>query len=150
MNKTLILASFILLVSVPALADDLRAQTPKEGQPLKPGEPDLTPANNAGEWAKDAQSKILSHWQPPPGEESKRLAVVFRVDTRGNLIDLHLAKVPYSGSKAADEAALKAVREAAPFKPFMSNGKLTPIDFQFTFDVNIFHLKQAKAEKKSP
>jgi protein TonB len=49
-------------------------------------------------------------------QEEGRVVVAFSVDAQGRLVDVHVKQS--SGSERLDEAALQAVRDAAPFPPF--------------------------------
>lgn len=88
-----------------------------------------------GPYMADLQRRIKKCWFPPRGNESKRVVVVFKVHTDGTLSDLRIDKG--SGVPVADQAALKAVNDAAPFRPLPS-GAPSDVDIQFTFDYNVF------------
>jgi len=65
------------------------------------------------------ESIEISWKTPEPGEgESRRgkLTVVFTIDSRGGLLDISVKRS--SGVRALDFAAVEAVKEAAPFRPF--------------------------------
>jgi len=83
----------------------------------------------------DLQRRIKKHWFPPKGNESKRVVVVFKVHSGGELSQLRLDHS--SGVAIADQAALKAVEDAAPFRPLPA-GAPDAVDIQFTFDYNVF------------
>ncbi len=80
------------------------------------------------------QRQIKRAWFPPKGNQSKRVTVLFTVDKSGVLSDLKLAET--SGVTAADDAALRAVRSAAPFMQLPS-GSPPRVDIKFTFDYNV-------------
>lgn len=88
-----------------------------------------------GPYMADLQRRTKRAWFPPKGEEQKRVVVVFNLGANGELIELRLDHS--SGSAAADEAALNAVRHAAPFRP-LPEGAKAPVGIQFTFDYNVF------------
>jgi TonB family protein len=88
-----------------------------------------------GPYMADLQRRIKKHWFPPKGNESKRVVVVFKVHSGGELSGLHLDHS--SGVAIADNAALKAVEDAAPFRPLPA-GAPDAVDIQFTFDYNVF------------
>lgn len=88
-----------------------------------------------GPYMADLQRRIKKHWFPPKGNESKRVVVVFKVHSGGELSNLHLDHS--SGVAIADNAALKAVEDAAPFRPLPA-GAPDAVDIQFTFDYNVF------------
>jgi protein TonB len=83
----------------------------------------------------ELQRRIKKAWFPPKGQESMRVMVIFKVSKNGELSALRLQKS--SGSSLADQAALKAVQDAAPFRPLPA-GAPEDVDIQFTFDYNVF------------
>jgi TonB family protein len=89
-----------------------------------------------GPYMADLQRRIKKHWFPPKGNESKKVVVVFKVHTGGELSDLRIDHS--SGVQIADNAALKAVEDAAPFRP-LPQGAPDNVDIQFTFDYNVFN-----------
>jgi TonB family protein len=88
-----------------------------------------------GPYMADLQRRIKKHWFPPKGNESKKVVVVFKVHSGGELSALRLDRS--SGVAIADNAALKAVEDAAPFRPLPA-GAPDSVDIQFTFDYNVF------------
>ncbi len=88
-----------------------------------------------GPYMADLQRRIKRAWFPPKGNESKRVVVIFKVHRGGELSNLRLEKS--SGLAIADNAALKAVENAAPFRPLPA-GAGDDVDIQFTFDYNVF------------
>ena len=89
-----------------------------------------------GPYMADLQRRIKKHWFPPKGQESKRVMVIFKVHTGGELSDLRIDHS--SGLQIADKAALDAVQNAAPFRPLPA-GAPDAVDIQFTFDYNVFN-----------
>ena len=80
----------------------------------KPGidalrEPDFGP------YMRELQRKIKLNWDPPKGNESKRVVLLFKIAKDGRLLSCRVFKS--SGLQSADAAALKAVELTAPFKP---------------------------------
>ncbi len=88
-----------------------------------------------GPYMADLQRRIKRAWFPPKGNESKRVVVVFKIHRGGELSNLRLDRS--SGVAIADQAALKAVENAAPFRP-LPQGAADDVDIQFTFDYNVF------------
>ena len=88
-----------------------------------------------GPYMADLQRRIKRAWFPPKGNESKRVVVVFKIHKGGELSNLRLERG--SGVAIADQAALKAVENAAPFRPLPA-GASDDVDIQFTFDYNVF------------
>lgn len=111
-----------------------------EGNPdrgAKPGRPSLAAQKDVdfGPYMADLQRRIKRAWFPPKGNESKRVSVVFKIHSNGTMSNLRLAGG--SGLAIADQAALKAVQNAAPFRP-LPDGAPSDVDIQFTFDYNVF------------
>jgi len=88
-----------------------------------------------GPYMADLQRRIKRAWYPPKGNESKRVVVVFKIHRGGELSNLRLERS--STVAIADQAALKAVENAAPFRPLPA-GAADDVDIQFTFDYNVF------------
>lgn len=88
-----------------------------------------------GPYMSALQRKIKLAWKPPRGTESNRIVVTFSVGKNGQLVGLRL--VGPSGSAAANQAALNAVRNASPFAP-LPPGAPDAVDIEFTFDYNVF------------
>ena len=61
--------------------------------------------------------------------------VTYQVSKTGHITDLKLLKG--SGYDASDEAAMKAVHDAAPFRA-LPKGSPATVDVQFTFDYKVF------------
>ena len=118
-----------------------------------PAAPPTTPAQpfndrdvDFGPYMARLQRTIKRAWFPPRGKETCRVAVVFKVHDNGSMSNLRLTKS--SGSALADQAALKAVANAAPFKA-LPEGTPENVDIQFTFDYNVFK-GPVKNPPKSP
>lgn len=93
------------------------------------GDPDFT------EYMAELQRAIKRHWYPPKCPTSKRVQVTFKVRRNGTMSNLKL--LVSSGVAIADQAALKAVQLAAPFR-HLPSGSPEDVDIQFTFDYNVF------------
>jgi TonB family protein len=90
---------------------------------------------NFGPYMSTLQRKIKLAWKPPRGTESNRIVVVFSIDKFGNLSNLQMSKG--CSYPEANEAALNAVRRAAPFDP-LPPGSDEAVEIEFTFDYNVF------------
>lgn len=107
-----------------------------------PGNPNGRPgidtiaAPDFGPYMRDLQRRIKMNWDPPKGNESKRVVLLFRIAKDGRLLSCSVAKS--SGLPAADKAAINAVHLTAPFRPLPANFKGSSVDIQFTFDYNVF------------
>ena len=107
-----------------------------------PGNPNGAPGIDAvkqvdfGPYMRDLQRRIKMNWDPPKGNESKRVVLLFSIAKDGRLLGVKVLKS--SGLQAADKAAISAVELTAPFKPLPSEYKKSSVDIQFTFDYNVF------------
>lgn len=91
---------------------------------------------NFGPYMKELQRRIKNTWDPPKGNESKRVVLLFKIAKDGRLLNCRVHKS--SGLPNADKAAINAVQMAAPFRPLPPEFKGQSIDIQFTFDYNVF------------
>ncbi len=89
-----------------------------------------------GPYMRELQRRIKMNWDPPKGNESKRVVLLFKIAKDGRLLSCSVLKS--SGLQSADKAALNAVHLAAPFRPLPPEYKGSNIDIQFTFDYNVF------------
>ena len=89
-----------------------------------------------GPYMRELQRRIKLNWDPPKGNESKRVVLLFKIAKDGRLLSCRIHKS--SGLPSADQAALKAVELTAPFRPLPADFKGASIDIQFTFDYNVF------------
>lgn len=89
-----------------------------------------------GPYMRELQRRIKMNWDPPKGNESKRVVLLFKIAKDGRLLSCSVFKS--SGLQNADKAAINAVHLAAPFRPLPPDFKGQSIDIQFTFDYNVF------------
>lgn len=89
-----------------------------------------------GPYMRELQRRIKMNWDPPKGNESKRVVLLFKIARDGRLLSVRVFKS--SGIPNADRAALSAVELTAPFKPLPVDYRGSSIDIQFTFDYNVF------------
>lgn len=107
-----------------------------------PGNPNGRPGIDAvkqvdfGPYMRDLQRRIKANWNPPKGNESKRVVLLFSIAKDGRLLGVKVSKS--SGLQAADRAAISAVQVSAPFKPLPSDYKKSSVDIEFTFDYSVF------------
>jgi len=107
-----------------------------------PGNPNGAPGIDAikepdfGPYMKELQRRIKMNWDPPKGNESKRVILLFSIARDGRLLNVKVHKS--SGLPAADNAAINAVKLTAPFRPLPPEFKGNSVDIQFTFDYNVF------------
>lgn len=111
-----------------------------------PGNPNGRPGIDAikepdfGPYMRDLQQRIKRNWEPPKGEESRRVVILFTIARDGRLLSKRISKS--SGLAAADKAAMSAVELSAPFKPLPVDYKESSVDIQFTFDYNVFSARR--------
>ena len=107
-----------------------------------PGNPKGSPGVDAnqkalfGAYMAALTQRIKSNWDPPRGEESKRVVLLFTIAKDGRLLNIKVIKS--SGNTLADKAALHAVELSAPFRPLPAGFNGSSVDIQFTFDYNVF------------
>ena len=107
-----------------------------------PGNPNGAPGIDAikepdfGPYMRELQRRIKMNWDPPKGDQSKRVVLLFKIAKDGGLLSCSVHKS--SGLPNADKAAIQAVQLTAPFKPLPPEFKGSNIDIQFTFDYNVF------------
>ena len=89
-----------------------------------------------GPYMRDLQRRIKMNWDPPKGNESKRVVLLFKIAKDGRLLSCSVFKS--SGLPSADKAAINAVQLTAPFRPLPAEFKGPSVDIQFTFDYNVF------------
>lgn len=89
-----------------------------------------------GPYIAELQRRIRKNWAPPVEDRSKRVVALFKVSRDGRLLSLRIQQS--SGSPAADQAAMAAVRASAPFKQLPPNYRGSDIDVQFIFDYEIY------------
>ena len=89
-----------------------------------------------GPYMRELQRRIKLNWDPPKGNESKTVVLLFKIAKDGRLLSCKIHKS--SGLPSADQAALKAVELTAPFRPLPADFKGQNIDIQFTFDYRVF------------
>lgn len=79
----------------------------------------------------DVNRRIKRAWFPPMGHKSDRIVVSFTLGPGGELSHVRVAEP--SDSEIANQATLKAVENAAPFRA-IPPAIPAPIDVRFTFD----------------
>ena len=89
-----------------------------------------------GPYMRELQRRIKMNWDPPKGNESKRVVLLFKIAKDGRLLSCRVLKT--SGLPSADKAAINAVELTAPFRPLPVDFKGQSVDIQFTFDYNVF------------
>jgi len=112
-------------------------------QKAKKNEAKIT--NGKPDWAlymKNVEAEIKKNWNPPKNKKSYRVVLVFKIGKNGELLSY---KVQKGVNKKANEAALKALKDTAPFEylPKEYEGDYIPIEF--TFDYNVIDIQKEKS-----
>lgn len=132
-------AMFAVAPRIPGLGTrggiGLQGNPPPNSNPNGPSSIAAKKDLDFGPYMEELQRRIKRSWKPPRGNESKRVIVTFRVNSSGELSDLSIKKS--SNFQPSDDAALLAVRTAAPFAR-LPEGAPPVVDIEFTFDYNVF------------
>lgn len=108
---------------------------PGPGNPSGPPGIDAIKSPDWGPYMRELERRIKRNWNPPKGDASKRVVVLFKIGRDGRLLSLRIGKS--SGSIPNDDAAKAAIELTAPFKPLPPEFKGSSIDIEFTFDYNV-------------
>lgn len=95
------------------------------------------------QYMKSLQKKIKAEWKPPARKQKKNVVVLFSISKDGQLLSPKIKTS--SGDDEMDDAALLALKRAAPFDPLPESIlKLIPksklskgIMIEFKFDYNV-------------
>ncbi|OGI16639.1 MAG: hypothetical protein A2287_06615 [Candidatus Melainabacteria bacterium RIFOXYA12_FULL_32_12] len=112
------------------------AGNPSPGNPYGSPGIDAIKEPDFGPYMRELQRRIKRNWNPPRGNESKRVVILFKVSKDGRLLSLSVLNS--SGNRETDQAAVSAVQLTAPFKPLPPEYRENSVDIQFTFDYNVF------------
>ncbi|WP_016879828.1 TonB family protein, partial [Chlorogloeopsis fritschii] len=82
------------------------------------------------------RQKVRQHWIPGLSQSSRRTVLNFTINRSGQVSNIQVAQT--SGFDVTDEAALNAVRLAAPFAPLPTGLSSDYINIQFTFSINVY------------
>lgn len=105
----------------------------------QPGDADK-PGVNAraalfGKYMETLKRRLRRNWQPPRGEESRKIAVLMIINRDGSLKDTKIYES--SGSEASDKAAIEAVEASAPFPTLPTGYAGESVPILFTFDYTV-------------
>lgn len=84
---------------------------------------------------KKLQKKIRSKWHPPQHDLNYKILLGFNVNTDGTVGDINILKS--TNNYQCNFAAIKAVRDAAPFDSLPEDAK-GPIPIEFDFDYKVY------------
>ncbi len=108
---------------------------PGPGNPSGPPGIDAIRQPNWGPYMRDLEARIKRNWNPPKGDQSKRVVLLFKIGRDGRLLSIQTVRS--SGQPLSDAAAKAAVELTAPFRPLPPEFKGSSIDIEFTFDYNV-------------
>jgi TonB family protein len=80
------------------------------------------------------QHKIKEHWYPPRLSEDRKVELSFSIDRRGTCSNVWVTAS--SGVPNMDKAALRAIKQSAPFDP-LPVGASPTVNIHFTLDYNV-------------
>ncbi|MBW4646634.1 MAG: TonB family protein, partial [Goleter apudmare HA4340-LM2] len=91
---------------------------------------------NLGPYLKELQRKVKQQWLPTLTQSSRRSVLHFTIQRSGQVSNLQISQS--SGFIVTDEAALSAVKRAAPFLPLPATYRENNIQIEFTFSINVY------------
>ena len=91
---------------------------------------------NIGPYLDTLRRQVEQQWHPEVSSSSEQTIIYFSVSRTGQLSDLRVFQA--SSSTLTDQAALKAVQQAAPFKPLPDGFQAAQLNIQFRFNINIY------------
>lgn len=89
-----------------------------------------------GAYLEQLQQKVRQQWIPGLTQHSQRTVLHFVVSSEGQVSNLRI--VQPSGFSMTDQAAMSAVKRAAPFAPLPTSYSQDYINIQFTFNINVY------------
>ena len=100
-------------------------------------------------YTQNVERLVKKHWSPPAERAPFSVGVIFKVLPNGRVTDLRITKP--SGLDKADDAALRAVTQAAPF-PKLPEGSPDFMEMEFTlnYEVNTDKLRGENDPKEKP
>ncbi len=97
------------------------------------------------EYLKELHKRLKHAWSPPPGTVH-HIKVVFRLDANGALVSTQL--IQSSGSKAADDSALAAIKKATPCGELPDDYPHQFLDLAYTFNYTADELTEVNHDKE--
>ena len=82
------------------------------------------------------KQQVKRQWIPELTQSSRQTVIHFTVSRSGQVSNLEIEQP--SGFSVTDEAALKAIKRAAPFAPLPTTYTPNYINIQFTFIINVY------------
>lgn len=116
-------------------------------------EPAQTPTLQAqedidfGPYMARMQRTIKLSWFPPKRNQSERVVAAWTIARNGTLSNLRITQG--ASTELANDAALKAVEDSAPFEA-LPQGAPESVDISFTFDYNVFSGSHPLTDNRQP
>lgn len=93
------------------------------------------------DYLKALNKRIKRAWMPPKGD-SRQVILAFRIDRTGKLISI--AIIESSGNSESDQAAIKALKQSAPFGKLPDDYEYPFLNLEYSFNYNIDKLTEVK------
>jgi periplasmic protein TonB len=137
----------LLATTVPALdkpADSHQSATasPDAPTPDGPSKAAVAQSDQARLWTPfmdELKKRLTRNWQPPRGEQNRKVVVRLEVAKDGQLVSVAIDKT--SGQPDIDQAALTAVEQSAPFTALPETFTQASVPILFTFDYTIVGIR---------
>jgi TonB family protein len=94
----------------------------------------LIPHTELMPYLSQVEDRIGKCWSPTQKDRSEHVTVTFKIEPMGNIKDVHVSSS--SEVSTADEAAVQAVQQAAPFPPLPAAAK-DPLNVCFEFQAGV-------------
>lgn len=91
--------------------------------------------NDFSEYMSVLQGKIQKNWNPPDFVEDGNAVIMFKISRRGDVLSAEI--VESSNNQVFDEAALEALRKAAPFDKFPASTSKDSLTIRYNFHTSI-------------
>lgn len=145
---------YLLLLLLPWLSGALCAVSAAPVPPTA-SSPEAPPSQSAqatsdasevdfGPYMATMQKRVKENWRAPEVSANKQTVASFSINRNGGVSDLTIKES--SGDVRADEQALDAIRQTAPFEQLPAAYKGTKINIQFRFEINVLPSKEARTK----
>lgn len=91
---------------------------------------------NMGPYVQKIERRIKNTWRPPRGSSSSKIQVKFVVHRDGSISDIQILRP--SRKPDENDAAITALKRAAPFDRFPNGYANNTVDIEFTFNYDVF------------
>lgn len=138
--KYLVMLSLGIVLTCPAYSEEFDyAQTQRR----------ISVQEEFGDYMSEVREKISKSWTPPDVLEEGHAAVIFKLDSNGNVISSYIKES--SGNKFYDESAMNSIQKASPYPRFPENATRDSITVIYSFDSSIVsanHVKELVAQSE--